>query len=379
MASLTTDMVKQLLNQGKKASQIAKQYGITRQAVYCHIYKLKHRKKPASCKPKKNYNSLIDWKIYNEGLVKRGEILLDFELFENWQEELDLMNANKRGRPYYYPEALIWFLTRLKSIFEIDYRTLEGIGRKLIVFISQATRAPDYTTLEVRFKQSEYMLDVYQGLEEEQSIALDSSGLKTSNRGEYRISKYKGKRRKFVKLHIGVNIMTHQVVACSVTPEEISDGKELPKIIEAGENYGKIKCALLDAGYDSKANHLMLANKGMKVIIKPRKTMSLEKVNQEIRKEEDKARLLRLKTLKEYLEDEELWKGINGYGKRWEAEGRYSVFKRVFGEHVFSRKMENIRKEVILKVSLMNLFASLTSKALYEERSWVYKKALVEK
>ncbi|MDI6840670.1 MAG: transposase, partial [bacterium] len=134
MANLTAEKVEELLSQGKKASQIAEQYGITRQAVYCHIHKLKHKKKPALCKPKKNYNSLIDWKIYNEGLVKRGEILLDFELFENWQEELDLMNTNKRGRPYYYPEALIWFLSRLKSIFKIDYRTLEGIARKLIVF-----------------------------------------------------------------------------------------------------------------------------------------------------------------------------------------------------------------------------------------------------
>ncbi|MDI6840208.1 MAG: transposase, partial [bacterium] len=156
------------------------------------------------------------------------------------------------------------------TAFKTDYRTLEGIARKLIVFIPQATQAPDYTTSEVRFKQSEYRFDVYQGWEEEQSIALDASGLKTSNRGEYRISKYKGKRRKFVKLHIGVNIMTHQIVACSVTPEEISDGKELPKIIEDGENYGKIKRALLDAGYDSKTNHLILANKGINGVIKPR-------------------------------------------------------------------------------------------------------------
>ncbi|MDI6840705.1 MAG: hypothetical protein QMD71_07665, partial [bacterium] len=96
------------------------------------------------------------------------------------------------------------------------------------------------------------------------------------------------------------------------------------------------------------------------------------------------ARLLRLQTLKEYLEDEELWKGINEYGKRWEAEGRYSVFKRMFGEHVFSRKMENIRREVILKVSLMNLFTSLilpvgrqVSKALCNKRLWIDKRELV--
>lgn len=74
--------------------------------------------------------------------------------------------------------------------------------------------------------------------------------------------------------------------------------------------------------------------------------------------------IIRLETLKNYLQDKEKWKQENGYGQRWKSEGRYSIFKRIFGEHVFSKKIENQRKEAILKVSLMNLFTSMTVGAM---------------
>jgi len=379
MANVTTKIVEEMLKQGKSASDIGKEYNISRQAVYHHINKLKKKEKHETVfpKPKKSYNSLIDWRIYNEGLVKRGEVLLDFEFFSGWDEELDVMNEGKVGYPYEYPDSFIQFLMRLKCVFKIDYRTLEGITRKLIIFVPKSQRAPDYSTLQFRFSNMEYKLEVYQE-HGEQVVAGDSTGLKTSNRGEYRMNKYRGKRKEFVKLHIIVNIKTRQIISWSVTKEEVRDGKEMPKLISGAKKYGKIKEALFDRAYDDKNNYWMLQNEEIKPGIKPRKTMKLERVNQEIEKEEKRlifikgknkrekiqARLLRLKTLKEYLQDKEKWKEENGYGERWKAEGRYSVFKRVFGEHVFSKKMGNISKEVAVKLSLMNIFAYLTIEAI---------------
>jgi len=190
------------------------------------------------------------------------------------------------------------------------------------------------------------------------------------------MNKYRGKRKEFIKLHITVNTKTRQVVSCSVTKEEVRDGKEMSKIVSAAGKHGKIKKASFDRAYDSKDNYWFLKEAGINPVIKPRETMNLEKTEQEIEKEEKRledakvgreqiqARLLRLRTLKEYLQDKDKWREENGYGERWKAEGRYSVFKRILGEHVFSKKMGNIRNEAILKVSLMNLFASLTISAL---------------
>jgi len=35
---------------------------------------------------------VIDWHIYNESLVRRGEVVLDFDVIDNWNNELDNMN-----------------------------------------------------------------------------------------------------------------------------------------------------------------------------------------------------------------------------------------------------------------------------------------------
>ena len=44
-------------------------------------------------------NKFIDkrnWKSYNEELVVRGEFLLPIDMFDNWYEELDKMNDDKK-------------------------------------------------------------------------------------------------------------------------------------------------------------------------------------------------------------------------------------------------------------------------------------------
>ncbi len=35
---------------------------------------------------------MFDWREYNEHLVRRGEILMDFSFLERWEEELAEMN-----------------------------------------------------------------------------------------------------------------------------------------------------------------------------------------------------------------------------------------------------------------------------------------------
>lgn len=380
---LTTINVKELLKRGKSVIDIAKEFNLTRQAIYYHIEKIKREEEPRkeTRKVKKDYNSLIDWRLYNEGLVKRGEVLVDLEIFKGWEEELDLMNKDKYGRPYEYPESFIEFILRFKSIFKIDYRSLEGISRKLIIFIKGARKAPDYTTLQIRFSEIDCRIEVYEGSGLEQEIACDSSGLKTNNRGEYRMSKYRGKKKEYVKIHIAVNTKTRQVVSCEVEKEGVRDHEEMDKLILGAEKRGKIKKALFDAGYDCKEKYLELEKKGIKGVIRPRKTMKLERVIDEIegekrneretldegKKEKIKARLLRLENLKRYLEDEDKWKEENGYGQRWKAESRYSVFKRIFGEHLFSKGIKNQKKEAIIKVNLMNLFTSFTIGAIDKE------------
>lgn len=368
---IETKKVEKLLKKGKTAAQIAREYKLTREAIYRHIRKIKNKKDGSiKAKPeKKEYKYIINWKTYNEKLVKRGELLLDFNMFNNWDEELSLINEDKIGAPYKYPFSFIHFCGQIKSLFGIDYRSLEGIARQIIIF-AKKDKAPDYTTLNIRFGKMFCELKVY-GEQGKQELAIDSSGLKTTLRGEYRISKHRGKRKRFIKLNIAVNTETKEVVSFSVSFEEGRDNKELPGLIEGAKKYGKIKKVLMDSGYDDKKIYARLQRENIEVAIKPRKTGDLKRVNEMIRnwkkklktardgceREDICSRILRLLNLREYLEDNTCWKEEKGYGRRWIVETRYSIFKRRFNEHVFSKKIWSIYNEVAIKLSLMNLFA----------------------
>ena len=383
MYALNIEKINALIQKGKKISEIAKEYKVTRQAVYAHLSKAKKAKKRKKSKQnsiiqKRNYNALIDWKVYNNGLIKRGEILLDFDIFKNWEKEVSAMNKNKVGARYQYPDSFILFLLRLKIMFQIDYRTLQGIENKLIVFIPQAKKSANYSTLQRRLKKLKLNLEIYQEEQIQQEIAGDASGLKTSNRGEYRMSKYRnGVKKRYVKLHIAVNIKTRQVVSNIITGDEVSDNTQLKKLIKEAERSGKVVKGLFDSGYDSKENYWFLKERNILGGIKPRATLRGERLTEEItnvkreiqRSKKSKKiielekRLLRLKEMKEYQSNEKKWKSKYGYGLRWRSEGRYSVFKRLFGENVFSKGMGSIKNEVQLKVNLMNQFTSFLIKA----------------
>lgn len=75
----------------------------------------------------------------------------------------------------------------------MPYRQLEGVLRKLNNFIPQL-KAPDYSTPNRRFSKLKIDLppqDPHKPL----VIAIDSSGIKVTNRGEWMLLKHKGERK----------------------------------------------------------------------------------------------------------------------------------------------------------------------------------------
>ena len=71
-----------------------------------------------------------NWKKYNESLVRRGEILLDFDVIDNWNTELKEMNKDKEGRKFVYPDSFIKLLGYMRAYFHLPYRQTEGVVRE---------------------------------------------------------------------------------------------------------------------------------------------------------------------------------------------------------------------------------------------------------
>ena len=58
----------------------------------------------------------MKWSVYNQSLVRRGEILLGFDVIDNWDTELKEMNRDKVGEPFRYPDTFLLLLGYAKVI-----------------------------------------------------------------------------------------------------------------------------------------------------------------------------------------------------------------------------------------------------------------------
>ena len=96
-------------------------------------------------------------------------------------------------------------------------------------------------------------LDIIKSLpkqEDAQIIAIDSSGIKLYNSGEWIREKHK-KRKPFLKLHIAVNVETKQAVAIEVTEDSVGDNKLGLKLIDNARKVGRVSMGIFDGAYDT--------------------------------------------------------------------------------------------------------------------------------
>ena len=70
---------------------------------------------------------MVNWTSYNESLVRRGEVTLDFDIIDGWYVELERMNEGKRGATYGYPNSFVQLLGYVKAYFHLPYRQTEGV------------------------------------------------------------------------------------------------------------------------------------------------------------------------------------------------------------------------------------------------------------
>ncbi len=189
-------------------------------------------------------------------------------------------------------------------------------------------------------------LDPSVNKDEDVTIAVDSSGIKVSNRG---LNEKWKVRKGYLKIHIAVDVKTGNILSLEVTKENVHDGKVMKDLVDDAGDKAKVTRVLADGAYDSRKNFSYLAERGIDPAIKVRKNSSM------------KARgcMPRKLAVVEQLDDYEGWKKKHEYGMRWMVESAFSAFKRTFGEHVLAKSMQNMVKELMIKAYLYNLFMSM--------------------
>ncbi len=290
-------------------------------------------------------SDLRDWNGYNEALVKKGLILLDLDFVASWSRELKAMNDGKEGGRYRYPESFIKLLAVVHA-YVLPYRQLEGFMRGLSQYVD-GLKAPDYTTIWWRIAKMKVDLAASIDLDKDVTIAVDSSGIKVSNRGEWIHKKWRVQRG-FIKVHIAVDTKTKQILAIEVTKEDVGDGRMFGRLVKGSANIADVKKVIGDGAYDSKVNFRLASNMDIEPLLRVRKNASLK----------GGGCMPRKFAVVEQLGNDG-WRKEKGYGYRWMAESAFSCLKRTFGEYICAVKWSNIVKELLLKASIYNLFMKM--------------------
>jgi len=289
-----------------------------------------------------------DWKKYNDQLVRRGEMYITLDFMETWDTEILHMNEGKRGRPFIFPHSLMSFLGFLHVAF-LPYRQMEGFLKKLSQYIPQLCAA-DYSTICKRMHDLDSELSL-QDIPPDVVVALDSTGMKVSSRGDWMRHKWRV-RRGWIKVHIAVDVKTKKLLALEITDERTGDGQVLPSLVQQSQENctGDVKRVLGDGAYDSKRNFNFLAHRGIEAGIKTRR-------NAVTRARGSPSRATHVRERNQLGYDH--WRDHYQYGQRWSTETYFSGVKRVFGETTRCHTREALVQEVAMKFLFYNTLLGL--------------------
>ena len=283
-----------------------------------------------------------NWSEYNAKLVRRGEFYLDLSCVKNWGRELREMNRKKRGAPYKYPNTFITFASIIYTFFRMPYRQLEGFIGKISVY-EPGLVAADYTTLHKRISKQSLEIEIP---ENDAVVAVDSTGIKVTNRGDWMREKHGTKRRGWLKVHVAVDVESKRLLSLEVTEEDTSDSEVLRPLLKDVN----IKEGLMDGAYDTNDAFEFMKSKGVDCPgIKIRENAVVGKG--------ESARSTAVLEFKKM--GYKGWKQMHQYGRRWAAEGFFSSIKRIFGETVRASSPEGMVAEIKRAFILYNILMGI--------------------
>lgn len=311
------------------------------------------QKKVKKKKVPKKPNGKIDWKKYNDQLVKRGslEIWVNKEAISGWKAK----PSGKRGANFIYSDNAILTTLQLGIFLNKRLRQTEGIVLSLFKQMGIFLEVPDFTTLSRRSSKLKVGLpktDIH-----EKTVAiLDSSGLKVFGEGEWKVRKHGfNKHRKWLKFHIMI-IPNGEIKAVKLTENNIHDAKVIEDLLDQ-EKSEKIIGLAGDGAYDKMNVYEAGRKRGFtKYLIPPQKNAKI-KIHGNSKREpkhprDENLRSIRKSSLK-------LWKEKSGYHIRSLVETVMFRFKTIFGDKINARKFANQITEFKIKARMLNIFHQL--------------------
>jgi len=289
-----------------------------------------------------------NWAAYEAGLRRRGDLTF-------WVEEAALAGwrASRRstpgGQPHYSDLAIELVLT-LRLVFHLALRQAEGFARSVLQLLGVALPVPDHSTLSRRgraFAGRQPRVGAGTG---PMHLVLDSTGLELFGQGEWCAAKHGRLRRRWLKLHLGVDATTGEIAAHVLTDGDEDDAAQVPALLRQPE--GAIASLTADGAYDRDPVYQAAAARQpespIEVVVPPRADAVLSTADPNQQSPRD--RHVQLMADRGRMG----WQRATGYGKRNHAETTMGRYKHLIGPKLRARTRPGQSGEVALAVQVLN-------------------------
>ena len=297
---------------------------------------------------------ITNWKEYNKALVNRGNINLWFtdDCKSNWY--VDPTQPKKKGRNRLYSDMAIEFAMTLRYLLDLPFRATQGYLTSLLALANLDLNSPEYSTF-CRRQGSLKVVSLCKSKNENINILVDSTGLKIFGEGEWKTKMHgKAVRRKWRKLHIAINAETQEIIASSLTDNNVSDDQEFVNLAKSLPK--KIKTMKADGAYDTKLCYAEIIKLGGEVIIPPQKNAIHSK---DIVFETRNSKLDEIAKFEDNDEGRKQWKINSGYHKKSLIETQMFRFKKILGDKLKSKLFKVQQVESEIKCKILNLMTSI--------------------
>jgi hypothetical protein len=123
----------------------------------------------------------------------------------------------------------------LRIVFGLPLRQTQGLMRSIATLMNVTITVPDFSTLSRRSKG--LVLPFIRSKNRKSDpihLVVDSTGLKVFGEGEWLENKHKikVKRKRWRKLHVGLDLVSGEIVCADLTTDDVGDPTALPDLLD---------------------------------------------------------------------------------------------------------------------------------------------------
>ena len=217
---------------------------------------------------------VINWAEYNESLRQRGDLTI--WVSEEAQSVWSAPRRTSRGGQRRYSDLAIETYLMLRTAYHLGLRQTQGLMGSIGTLMGLDIRVPDYSTLSRRANGVSIAQVMRQAGSVPIHLVVDSTGLKIFGEGKWLAQKHntKGIRRRWRKLHLGLDLASGAIVCAALTHDNVGDSTALPSLLDQLD--APVTGFLADGAADVEAHRLLEQCRPFKVLVEPESLVNLE-------------------------------------------------------------------------------------------------------